>query len=155
MMGSKWESAQRRAKHSWYPRHQETLWTQLSNLPNIWDFPGLISVRKGRGRSGSLWNLCSIPAWHNLNTSCTVPLKCTWFCSVGKDHNSSWLCQGWAEALLVARPLTEAVPKLHWWKYLRFWPIFCVVHNHCVDWELPKAKRTTQWLPQIWDQPSS
>lgn len=162
MMGSKWELAQRREKHSCYLRHQETLSAQLSNLPNIWVFPGLISGKKGRGKPGSLaaqspsclWNLLHVlhpclAQGDNLNCSYPVP-QCLWnfhlrdaldFVLQEEITTHILTLCGSAEALLVARLLTGPVPKVHWQKHLKFWPFF--VSYPCADWELPKAEKST------------
>lgn len=167
MMGSRWELAQRRAKHNWYCRHEEIFWTQLSNLPNICFFPGVISVRKGS--TGSLAAQCPVKSalWapslpgtrrepeqflHCDKVPLEPPLEtCPWFSSLGKDHDSSWLCQGWAEALLVARPLTEVVPKVQGLKYLKFWPVFVLYIITVQIGSSLRLRRAPQWLPQIWE----
>lgn len=169
-MGSKRELAQRRAKHSWYRRHQETLSKQLLNLPNIRDFPGLISGRKGRGKPGSLtaWEICfmcSIPAWHKQITW-TVP-------KLGHDVSTremrlvlfprkkpqliSTLCGSQAELRLCLWPdaslgcpqgsLAETAEVL-----INFSELYLISVQTVISQML---RRASQWLPRLWGQPSS
>lgn len=143
MMGPRWELAQRRAKHNGYHRHQKILSTQLSNLASIWVFPGLSSARKGRGNPGSLaaqsphcpCNLLRVlhPCLTQGDNLRAVPKPCLrnfhWRDALDlvlQEETTTRLCGAlsWAEALLVARLLTGAVPKVRWQKCLKCWPFF-------------------------------
>lgn len=139
--GSKWELAQRRAKQSWLSQAPgDTLNTAFKPIFGFFlTDPCEERQRKARIPGSTvkspacLWNLLRVlhpclTQGDNLSSSCAVP-RCLWHLHwrdaldfVLQEGTTThpdfvWL-PSWAEAFLVARPLTGAAPRVHWQKYL-------------------------------------